>query len=327
MRAAFGLVVVLGLLCSCTAPQATPEREPALRWSAPLDRDHVLVGRIWEVAARRFVSEAELAAALARSSSVVLGEKHDNPDHHRLQARLIEQLTARGRRPALVFEMLDLGVQAALDQSRAQHPSDVDALARAVRWQDSGWPPWALYRPVFAAALEAQLPIVAAGLNRGAAMDIARRGAAALDPELTRRFALDAALPAAQEAELRAEMRDAHCGMLPESMLGSMVLVQRARDAQFADKLHAAAAGADGALLIAGNGHARRDRGVPAQLARALGTSALAIGLLEVQPGLLEPAQYRDQLGGDALPFDYVWFTPRTDDDDPCAELRARLKK
>ena len=255
-------VIVLWALCACAGPRAELATEPALTWSAPLDRDHALVGRIWDVAARRFVSERELDVALARARRAVLGEKHVNPDHHRLQARLIEHLTARGRRPALVSEMLDVDVQSSIERSRAEHPRDVDALAGAARWQDSGWPPWPLYRPVFAAAYAAQLPIVAAGLNRDAAMRIAREGAAALDPGLTQRFALATPLPAAEDAELRDEMREAHCGMLPEAMLGSMVLVQRARDAQFADKLHDATERADGALLIAGNGHACRDRGV-----------------------------------------------------------------
>ena len=58
-----------------------------------------------------------------------------------------------------------------------------------------------------------------------------------------------------------------------------------------------------------------------------LDKSALAIGLLEVEPSLREPAQYAAQLGSDALPFDYAWFTPRATDEDPCAELRERFKK
>ena len=140
-------------------------------------------------------------------------------------------------------------------------------------------------------------------------------------PELVQRYGLAGPLSQADEAALTQEMREAHCNLMPEAMLGSMVLVQRARDAQLADKLQAAAAGPHGALLIAGNGHGRRDRGVPAQLARAhdQAGATLAIGLLEVDASRREPGQYE-------LPFDYVWFTPRATDEDPCDELRERFK-
>ena len=47
---------------------------------------------------------ADIAAA---RDFVLLGEKHDNPDHHRLQAWMIDALVARGRRPAIAMEMLD----------------------------------------------------------------------------------------------------------------------------------------------------------------------------------------------------------------------------
>jgi len=29
----------------------------------------------------------------------------------------------------------------------------------------------------------------------------------------------------------------------------------------------------------------------------------------------------------DGLPFDYVWFTPRVDESDPCEKFREQLEK
>jgi hypothetical protein len=158
-------------------------------------------------------------------------------------------------------------------------------------------------------------------------MRVARDGTAALDPPLVQAFGLDAPLPPADQAAIRDEMRDAHCGLLPEGMLDSMVLVQRARDALLAARLHEGVERGHGALLIAGAGHVRRDRGVPAQLTRAYGTRSLAIGLVQVSAGDAVPQSYASAFGTATLPFDIVWFTPRANDVDHCAEIRSHSRQ
>lgn len=324
----FAAVLCLLLAACAGAPTRAPEApahassEPARAWQSALDRDHALVGRIWDVAGQRFMAAADLMQKLADARLVLLGEQHDNPDHHALQAQVIDAIVARGRKPALVFEMLDVSAQPTIDRVRAERPGDVDAIAAAVAWDESGWPSWALYRPLFAAAVRAGLPIVAAGLGPEASMQLARQGAAAHDPELARRFGLAQPLAPELHAALRAEMREAHCGLLPDAMLDAMVVVQRARDARLAERMHAAAATADGAVLIAGSGHARTDRGVPAALERAFSASAMALALHEVRAGANAASDYAPAWDSPRLPFDHVWFTPRISDADHCDELR-----
>ncbi len=325
-RLALGLVLVaLGCASSNRAHQVPqpPQPEPApARWQSKLDIDHPLVGVIVDVAAQRRVSEAELTARVQAADIVLVGETHDNPDHHRLEAALLQAFATTHRAPAVVFEMLNREQQPVVDSSLATHPTDADALARAVAWDSSGWPAWSMYRPVFEAALASHGPILAAGLDRDRAMHIAREGVAALDPALVQVFGLAAPLPAEVQASMRHEMSEAHCGLLPESMLDSMVLVQRARDALLAERVHGR-----GALLIAGAGHVRRDQGVPAQLTRAYGASSLAIGLLQVNAGETSPELYAAAFAARTLPFDFVWFTPRANDVDHCAELRAKATR
>jgi hypothetical protein len=81
-------------------------------------------------------------------------------------------------------------------------------------------------------------------------------------------------------------------------------------------------AAGDGAVLIAGSGHVRTDRGVPIYLrARAASASIAALAPLEVREGWTRPEDYAAAFGG-TLPFDWVWFTPGMGDGDPCARLR-----
>ncbi|MCB1801471.1 MAG: hypothetical protein KDI82_07280 [Gammaproteobacteria bacterium] len=41
-----------------------------------------------------------------------------------------------------------------------------------------------------------------------------------------------------------------------------------------------------------------------------------------VREDLTQPPEYRQWFGTERLPFDYVWFTPRVDDEAPCERLR-----
>jgi hypothetical protein len=136
----------------------TSRRSPRRRRSrgSPGSRRSVArtpAGRVYDIATRRFVSPDEAVARAAGADLVLLGEKHDNPDHHRLQAWLLDALARAGRRPAVVFEMIPRDRAGALATALGASPSDPDALAEALDWSHSGWPPFALYRPVFEVAL------------------------------------------------------------------------------------------------------------------------------------------------------------------------------
>jgi uncharacterized iron-regulated protein len=144
-------------------------------------RDHPLVGTIWDVARRRHVDERALTRALAGARYVLLGEKHDNPDHHALQARMIGVLAASGRKPAVAFEMLTPTQARTLARHLAARPGDVAGVPEAVSWKASGWPAWEMYEPIVRAALDAGLTIVAANLDDADLRSASRRGVAAFD--------------------------------------------------------------------------------------------------------------------------------------------------
>jgi uncharacterized iron-regulated protein len=216
----------------------------------------------------------------------------------------------------VAFEMFDGDDQAAIDASRREHPRDAASLAVAVSWEKSGWPPWKDYAPIAQIALDAGLPIVATGLPRSR-MRAMMKPAADAPP-------LDEGTPLTpeQETSLREELRASHCGHLPESRIGAMVRFQRARDAAMASALIAAADAAhtEDAVLVAGTGHTRRDRGAGRDLgARDPKRPLVSIAFVEVHADKTEPAAYASQWNTSALPFDYAWFTPRATDEDPCA--------
>jgi uncharacterized iron-regulated protein len=295
-------------------------------WKSPLGRNHPLTGRIWDISSGRFIDRQSLAIHLARADFVLLGERHDNPDHHLLQAEVLRTLIADGRRPAVGFEMFGLDDASAIADHLAAAPNDAAGLGRAVNWNKSGWPDWAMYQPIAEAALQAKLRIVATNLPLATAKKMSSDGWAALQPPVRRELGLDRPLSDLMFATMAADIRNSHCGYAPEEGIKVMMDVQRARDAQMAQSLIAAGE-PDGAILVAGAGHVRNDYGIPIYLtAKAPGKRVISIAFLEVDNQKPEPHNYALPYPNGRLPFDYVWFTPRVDDEDPCEKFKSRFE-
>jgi hypothetical protein len=138
------------------------------------------------------------------------------------------------------------------------------------------------------------------------------------------RYGLDAPLAPAELAAATAEQVAAHCGAIPEPVAAMMVEAQRLRDAAFADAALRARALGDGAVaVIAGAGHARADRGVPAALRVAEpGLRVASLALVEVTAGEADWRAYAAEGDGPPL-FDYLWFTAPHPRPDPCAAFGA----
>lgn len=295
-------------------------------WQSTLGRNHPLTGRIWDVSANGFIERQSLDTRLARADFVLLGERHDNPDHHQLQAEVLRSLIALGRRPAVGFEMFSLDDAGAIANHLALAPNDAAGLGRAVNWDQSGWPDWAMYQPIVEAALAAKLRIVATNLPLATARKMSRDGLA-LEAPVRRELGLDRPLSDAMFAAMAADIRSSHCGYATEESVKAMVDVQRARDAQMAQSL-IAAAGPDGAILVAGAGHVRNDYGIPVYLsAKAPGKRVISIAFLEVDNQKPEARDYARPDANGRAPFDYLWFTPRVDDEDPCEKFKSQFEQ
>jgi uncharacterized iron-regulated protein len=223
--------------------------------------------------------------------------------------------------------MLRSDQQPALDAALSEPGPTAASLRAATSWDASGWPDFALYAPIFEAALGAQLPLVAADLSSEQ-----RKLLASGEPvpaALRARLGLDEELPEALERPLEADLLADHCGMLPASALPRLVRVQRGRDAALAQALLGAAGAEDDeaegvqALLVAGAEHARLDRGAPRALARlAPGAAVVSVAFLEVDPGQDDPFADLEARYGPEPVFDFVWYTPKASDEDYCERMK-----
>jgi len=222
-----------------------------------------------------------------------------------------------------VFELFDLAHDAALVAAQSAG-ANADQLASAGALDRRAWQ-WPLHRPLIAAALDAHLPVRASNIARADLMRVARAGATALPIAPWRERFQNAHWGSDEEAALRSDIVEAHCNALPAAAVPGLLLAQRVRDAVMAQALVDAAT-ADGAILVAGNGHVRKDLGVPVYLEashnRDTTVASVSVGFVEVSDTERRAADFPHNAVPSPRSFDYVWFTSPASRDDPCAALR-----
>ncbi|PKH18465.1 iron(III) ABC transporter [Pseudomonas sp. 43NM1] len=260
-----------------------------------------ITGEIRDLRNGRSLTAQELLARLARSERLIVGEQHDNRDHHQLQLWLLQAMGQRRPQGSLLLEMLTPDQQPRVDAVR-RAPTLPNDLPGALAWQ-SGWD-WDLYGPIVRFALGQPYPLLAANL------DNSQMRAFYKQPLMLSGARSNA--PAVKEVLLE-QISESHCGLLPKSQMPAMLAVQQQRDRRMAERLIAAPMPS---LLFAGAYHARKDVGVPLHVLDLGEREAPTVLLLAERGSQVTPAM-----------ADYVWFTPATPAQDYCAQMREQTAK
>ena len=315
-----GLLSILPIFSACAqspSESSIQYPEPITDWESALYLDHGLVGSVWHTHSNQFVSIAELMSELDSSRIVLLGEKHDNPDHHRLQQNILRYLLASDRVGAVSFEMMDSEFDDRLAELKVQQFDSLTQLKDHLQWDDKGWD-WSFYGPLIADTHAAGIDVRSANISRAQVGEVYGQP---LDP------AIFGVMDEQAIEQLNIEIEESHCNMLPASQFPAMVRVQQARDHAMATSLSANDSSDRINVLIAGNYHVRQDLGAPKYLLALEPTiqrgEVVSLAILEVSPESDDPVDYL-QAYSELLPFDYVWFTPAISDEDYCASLRTQ---
>ena len=270
----------------------------------------------WQVLTAGLTSALLVAGASAAVASTtvsqnnnaplwMMGEVHDNAEGHFYRLKDLEAKLGGQWRPALLMEQFNVEQQPELTKAwqTCQSAQCVIDTAGGVK----GWD-WGMYKPLIALALKYELPLVAANLSSQQVKAVMQSGfSAVFDAQTIKAYKLDQPLPQPWLDNQRKMIDQSHCNALPAAATDSMVKAQAARDVMFAKLMGQYASG--GAVLIAGNGHVRRDLGVyqwlPADLA-----SRVKIA------GYVEPA------GVDTLIYDIMRVINEHKRADPCAQFK-----
>lgn len=301
--------------------------QPSFAWS---DREHIHnqsdQPSVWSAAQKAYIPPNDLVEAFEEADVILIGEVHDNPWHHEAQAWLLSQLPGN-RKPPIIFEMIGAAQSSALEKYLSGENANAAELGPAIGWEKRGWPKWSMYAPIAKFALEKGQRIVAGDAARKDLTAVGRGSLQVLEEDVRETLNLNEPLAAQLQASLIDELRESHCNLLPKAALLPMSAVQRFRDATMAAAI-ARNFGHDGAILIAGNGHVRRDRGVAWYLRRHLPEARiLTIGLSEADADQLHSLGGKSQPPEPNLETDFNWLLPRQHREDQCELLRKRMSK
>lgn len=255
-------------------------------------------GEIRDLHSGEVLTAEQLVTRLADPERLIIGEQHDNADHHAVQLWLLQALGEQRQQGSLLLEMLTPDQQPKVAAAR-QFPASAD-VAKALDWQD-GWD-WTLYGPIVRFALSQAYPLLAANLDDNEIRAVYRQAPALSGARSN---------AASVQNTLLEQISDSHCGLLPESQMPAMLAVQQQRDRRMAERLLAAPTPS---ILLAGAWHARKDAGVPLHV--------LDLGAADV-PTVLMLAEQGEKVT--AVMADYVWYTPATPKQDYCEQMRKQF--
>ncbi len=228
--------------------------------------------------ARQATPAPEIIRAAAESDVVLLGERHDDEDHHRWQLHTLAALHAQRPDMAIGFEAFPRRVQPVLDRWVAGKLDAAAFLAQA-EWQKVWNMPPQLYLPLFEFARIHRIPIFAMNVERELTRAIAAEGWDAV-PETRKEgvgrpatpslayvdalFEIYRQHPLAEQGKSKTPSRDDSAF---QRFVESQTTWDRAMAEAAADRLRNATTGRQPLVVgIAGSGHLRNGFGIPHQL-------------------------------------------------------------
>lgn len=228
------------------------------------------------------LSARELAERLATAVHVLVGARHDDPNHLALQLWLLQSLADLRAQGSLLLPMLTpcqqekvAAAQAGI--ARGEFPQD---LSTTLDWQ-AQWD-WSLYGPLMRYAMAQPFPLLAVDLSPDEARAIQQRPQRLSGSHST-------------SADVRHRLLERISLLHPAQSAPSMLAVHQQRDRRMAQCLMAAPLPT---LLFTAADHVRKDMGVPLHMAD-LGESTPPVVLIFAHGDMpVEP-----------LAADYVWYT------------------
>lgn len=219
---------------------------------------------LYDLQQQDVVSDAAAVERLKAARIVLVGEHHNNPDHHQAQLKVIHTLHKAGRKVAVGLEMFRRDSQDALDKWIAGKTSE--AQFKPI-YLDNWNYDWELYDPIFNYARENRIPMVGLNVARTITAQVAYKGFASLNE--VQRGALEGitcnVTPQYREFISKAYGAHGHGKMNFNRFCEAQLVWDTAMAVYAIDYLEQQP---DTVMVIlAGSGHARK-LGIPAQLAK-----------------------------------------------------------
>ena len=323
--------LLIPMIFACATAPKTPMRQDPL------------IGKIINTASRQPIPFNKLVDKIANYDVIYLSEKHDNPMHHAIQHRIIQDLVQKEKLPTLGFEFFSMDDTPLLlnfaDSGKAAHTPKMEAAIeqqtrKKLNWDSQSDAMWAYYYDLLKLARDNQLLISGLDLSSSQKRRITRKGLEGLTPIEKKLIFSSQFSNAPYESHMKSVFKAVHCGMGHGKMTSRLYDTWVARNDKMALSISQLyKKGAKGPIVvIIGGGHTEHGLGVMDRVtAINPDISQVNIGLTEItrDPSVLEDYIQPLELEGfkPMPPADYIWFTQRVSYKDPCEEFKAAFKK
>lgn len=152
-------------------------------WNLPIDNPQTipLSQGVFDSRGQK-TTPASIAQQLDGTRFVLFGESHDNTDHKKFCAELVDALVARGRNVSIGLEMFTRPAQRNLAPWSMGKWTEEEFIEKS-NWKTEWGFDFAIYRPLFERARAHRLPLVALNVPRDWVRAVGRGGPEALPAE------------------------------------------------------------------------------------------------------------------------------------------------
>ncbi len=331
-QAGFILIILVGLsmIQSCaTSKKSIMRQDP-------------LMGEIVSTKTGRMVDFNALMKDISSHDVIYLSEKHDNPEHHNIQQRIIHGLIEKRIQPILGFEFFSMDDTPDLlnfiDSGRADHSEKIEKIIEAELRSRLGWESqsdkiWKYYFDLLTIAKQKNIQVAGIDLPATLKKRITRKGIDHISPiEKQMVFSTHLSDRAYQEY-MFSIFKSVHCGMGNEQMLSNLYDTWRARNDKMALSITQLVKHGNGpVVIIIGGGHTEYGLGVISRVKKIdKNMTQVNIALQEISVKPSDLSQYLSPLELKGFhkkpPADFLWFTKRVSYEDPCKEFKKSLEK
>lgn len=300
-----------------------------------------LIGKIYDTKNRKFIDFTTLINELTIWDVVYLSEKHDNPNHHDIQCKIIQELINKGKKPSIGFELFSMTDTSYLlnyrDSGRFSHKNKQEKIIENNLRINLGWDQqsdqmWAYYFNLLKLGRDHFLKMAGLDLSKPLQQRIVHKGFAHLDPIEKKQIFSTRLNSLSYKTRMEQLFKLTHCNMYNEENISRLFDSWKARNDKIALSITQLHEKNTLTVIIIGNGHTEYGLGVIDRVkSLAPDLSQVNLSIIEVAREQLDLAEYLSPLKfegfSSSMPADYIWFTPRVSYEDPCLKFKKMFKK
>ena len=312
----------------------------------PMKRDDPLIGKIIESKTGQPIDFQSLIQKISFYDVIYLSEKHDNPDQHAFQQKIINALIKEGAKigvtPSIGFEFFAMDNTPDLlnfiDAGKVEHSKKIDSfiekdLRMKLGWSKQSDKMWQYYYDLLKLAQTQKLPVAGIDLSSTLKKRITKKGIRGITPLEKEQLFSTRKPDDAYKAYMFSIFKAVHCGMGHEKMQSRLYDTWVARNDKMAlsiSQMHTHWNGP--VVVILGGGHTEHNLGVIDRVTainKNIRQVNIALTEITVNPSKLSDYLFPLDLKGfdKTPPADFLWFAQRVSYENPCERFKESLEK